>query len=54
MSDRTSILAYEDELDVLNRAKRQLERERDEDLALHTALVILAERYLNDETEADR
>jgi len=47
--NRTSITAYDDELDTMNRAKRQLAAERDEDLALHEALTILAERYLADE-----
>ena len=46
---RTSILAYEDELETLNRARRQLEYERDEDLALHEALVIMADEYLDDD-----
>lgn len=46
--ERTSILAYKDEVAVLDRAKRGLESERGEDLALHEALVILAEDYLDD------
>lgn len=48
LGDRTSILAYETEVETLNRAKRHLEVERDEDLALHEALVLLAEDYLDD------
>lgn len=51
---RTSILAYEDELETLNRAKRKLQIELDENLALHEALVELAERYLAGELEAEQ
>lgn len=49
LGDRTSILAYENEVEILNRAKRELATELDEDLALHEALVILAERYLDEQ-----
>lgn len=43
---RTSILAYEPEVSVMKRAKRELERELDEDIPLHTALTIFSEMYL--------
>lgn len=45
--DRTSILAYEDEVEVMKRAKRELERELDEDIPLHTALTMFSEMYLD-------
>lgn len=50
--DRTSITAYEGELQVLNRAKNQLEEELDEyNLSLHEALVILADRYITENND---
>lgn len=48
--ERTSITAYQGELDVLDEAKRTLENELGErNLSLHVALTILADRYLADE-----
>ena len=47
LGKRKSILAYEDELKVMKRAKRELERELDEDIPLHTALVMFCGMYLD-------
>lgn len=44
--EESSIFVYKDEKEVLNRAKRRVEYEVDDDLALHEALVMLAETYL--------
>lgn len=50
----TSIRVYEDEKEILKRAKRRVERDMDEDLPLHTALTMICESFLDaSSTETD-
>lgn len=51
LGERTSITAYEDEVEVMKRARRELERELDEDIPLHVALTMFSEMYLDSPEE---